>query len=51
MNRGRGLGGPYDPFSDPDRRDDTNPILIAVKRLLWMIVIGFWLAAIWTLVL
>lgn len=51
MNRGRGLGGTYDPFSDSDRHNEPNPILIAVKRLLWVIVIGFWLAAILTLVL
>lgn len=51
MNRGRGLGGKYDPFSDSDRLEETNnPILIAVKRVLWVIVIGFWLVGIWALV-
>ena len=43
--------GKYDPFSDSDRlKEIDTPILIAVKRLLWLIVIGFWLVGIWILI-
>lgn len=51
MNRRRGLGGKYDPFSKSDRRDEANQLLAVAKRIRWVLVVAFWLVAVWALVL